>query len=171
MTYFYFFSTQTKQLMMIIIKTNRNDRLKVVTVTQERNLDNCLELDKKNQEQEEELRALRAKLQETAQSNDVLTLGKKVEGVFLVEVEHLRSDVKRLVKMLRNTQEFKDFADIADDNGNIRFLKEIKQKTYVDIGCHCKCKNVRPCVGDEIIDEKMLWTPEEAWKFAHEFRL
>jgi len=23
---------------------------------------------------------------------------------------------------------------------------------------------------DEFIDEKMLWCPEEAWKFAHEFR-
>jgi hypothetical protein len=74
--------------------------------------------------------------------------------------------------MLRSTQEFRDFAELADEgDGNIRFLKDIRQKTYVDIGCNCRCKNVRPCAEDEVLDEKMLWAPEEAWKFAHEFRL
>lgn len=38
----------------------------------------------------------------------------------------------------------------------------------------CTCKYLKPgcpsCV-DEVIDEKMLWCPEEAWKFAHDFRL
>jgi hypothetical protein len=49
------------------------------------------------------------------------------EGTFKVELEHLRSDVKRLVKMLKKTNEYKDFALIADDDGSgIRFLKDIK---------------------------------------------
>lgn len=78
--------------------------------------------------------------------NDVLQLNKKAEGTFMVEVEHLRSDVKRLVGMLRTTEEFKEFADIADDSGSsIRFLKGIKIKSYVDLGCNSKCKNIKPC--------------------------
>ena len=52
----------------------------------------------------------------------------------MVEVEHLRSDVKRLVKMLKSTEEFKDFAAIADDAANIRFLKDVKAKSYIDNG-------------------------------------
>ena len=44
----------------------------------------------------------------------------------MVEVEHLRGDVQRLVRMLKNTAEFKDFADFAEDSGHsIRFLKDI----------------------------------------------
>lgn len=75
--------------------------------------------------------------------------------------------------MLKQTSEFKDFADIADDDGaSIRFLKDIKMKSYVDIGCNCRCVNVH-CggKGEEVIDERMLWCPEEAWKFAQEFRI
>lgn len=37
-------------------------------------------------------------------------LSHKAEGTFMVEVEHLRADVNRLLQMLRNTQEYKDFA-------------------------------------------------------------
>lgn len=44
-------------------------------------------------------------------------MNKKAEGTFLVEVEHLRADIKRLVAMLRSTSEFKEFADLADDAG------------------------------------------------------
>lgn len=37
-------------------------------------------------------------------------LSHKAEGTFLVEVEHLKSDVSRLLQMLRNTSEYKEFA-------------------------------------------------------------
>ena len=37
--------------------------------------------------------------------------------------------------MLKNTAEFNNFAEIADDDGfNIRFLKDVKAKSYIDIG-------------------------------------
>jgi hypothetical protein len=31
--------------------------------------------------------------------------------------------------MLRSTKEFNDFAEIADDNGNIRFLKDVRARS------------------------------------------
>lgn len=37
-------------------------------------------------------------------------LSHKAEGTFMVEVEHLRADVARLLLMLKNTQEYKDFS-------------------------------------------------------------
>ncbi len=48
-------------------------------------------------ELEEENRALRISCEKKEFTNDNLVLDKKAEGVFLVEVEHLRADVKRLV--------------------------------------------------------------------------
>lgn len=53
----------------------------------------------------------------------------------------------------------------------MRFLKGVKAKSYIDHGAPCKCKVMRPCVEDEIVDERNLWCPEDAWKFAHDFRL
>lgn len=41
----------------------------------------------------------------------------------------------------------------------------------MDLGCNAKCKNIKACQHDSVIDEKVLWVPEEAFKFAHEFRL
>lgn len=78
--------------------------------------------------------------------------------------------------MLKLTKEFQDFASISEDSfSNIRFLKDVRQRSYLDLeGCpNPKCKNfVRPCCKPtDIVDEKYLWIPEEAYKFAHEFRL
>lgn len=41
-----------------------------------------------------------------------------------------------------------------------------------DGGCVTGKKGcVYTCSEEQYVDEKMLWAPEEAWKFAHEFRL
>jgi hypothetical protein len=50
-------------------------------------------------------------------------------------------------------------------------------RTYVDNNCHTQCKLIRPCMCMKIDenhyleDEKLLWIPEEAFKFAHSFKL
>ncbi|KAL4471197.1 hypothetical protein ABPG72_007564 [Tetrahymena utriculariae] len=156
----------------------RNDKLKVVTVTQEKNFDRCLILDKEIQNLQDENQKLRRELQQKSHELDMSKLSHKAEGTFMVEVEHLRGDVQRLLDMLRNTEEYKEFADIADDSTHsIRYLKDIKARTYVDAKCHTHCKFIRPCqcpkTGENqwVEDEKLLWVPEEAFRFAHEFRL
>ena len=59
------------------------------------------EVDLKNQE----IASLRRELEEARQTIDDLRMVKKSEGLATLEIEHLRSDVKRLVKMLRTTSE------------------------------------------------------------------
>lgn len=41
--------------------------------------------------------------------------------------------------MLKSTSEFKEFSDLADDSGQIRFLKGVKDKSCVDYGAPCDC--------------------------------
>lgn len=54
-------------------------------------------------------------------------------------------------------------------------MKDIKKFTELDVyingGGYPSNKILRPCIQEEIIDEKLLWVPEEAFKFAHDFRL
>jgi len=103
---------------------------------------------------------------------------KKSEGLAMLEIEHLRSDTNRLVKMLRTTQEYQGFADFADDHaGSIRFMKDTIRKTNVDLnhnktyGPSVKESVVeRLCVKESLLDEKEMWIPHDASKFAREFR-
>ena len=69
---------------------------------------------------------------------------------------------------------FKEFSDFADDSGSsIRFLKDVKKMSELDINSNCQnCRAIyRPCLDNELIDEKLLWVPEQAFKFAHNFKL
>ena len=95
---------EIKRLQDII--DERNDKLKVVSVTQEKNLDKCIEFDKKIRELEDENRKLKNKISDASLENDTLVLKQKAEGTFMVEVDHLRADIQRLIKMLKNTSEF-----------------------------------------------------------------
>ncbi len=58
--------------------------------------------------------------------------------------------------MLSKTEEFKDFATLAIDSGNVRFMNPVAPaiKTVIK-------------EGDQ---EKEDWIPEDAYKIAHDFR-
>lgn len=101
------------------------------------------------------------------------------ESYLLLENDALKEDVARLIKMLQTTKEvpsshqYKNFADYADSSGSIHYLKSVGKFSRLDLAerfkdlsnlCACKAQ-------DMFIDEKVLWVPQEAYKFAHEFRL
>lgn len=57
-------------------------------------------------------------------------LNRKSEAGMQLEIEHLKNDNGRLLKMLRETEEFKDFSALAGDStGGVRYIKPAK-KTY-----------------------------------------
>ena len=58
--------------------------------------------------------------------------------------------------MLSKTEEFKDFATLAIDSGNVRFMNPVASATKSVIK-----------EGDQ---EKEDWIPEDAYKIAHDFR-
>ena len=74
------------------------------------------------------------------------------------EYESLRKDVKRLLNMLKNTQEYRHFASLGLEDGSMRFLHETnkKQKTNLDV----QNNNVHFCTCNKaFISEPGLWVP------------
>lgn len=153
----------------------RTAKMSNALVSNDKNLERVFLLEKQLLEKQERINELTNLVEKMKKENAELTFSKKSEGVSLIETEHLRNDVRRLLQMLRSTKEFKDFAEYADDtNKSITFLKEIPVKSIVDCKCACmKCKHARPCLVEEskYIDEKVLWAPSEAFNFIHQYRL
>jgi hypothetical protein len=106
---------------------------------------------------------------------------KKSESYLMLENENLKADIIRLIKMLQNTKEYKDFAQFADASGSIHYLKTIGKFSKLDLAERFEVnsqvtlkelKNMKNCKKvDLYVNEKALWVPEEAFKFAHNFRL
>jgi len=162
------------------ISKDRVDQLSVVSVSHGQADARINRLEDDVDSKDREIARLKNELSEARATITDLQSIKKSEGLAILEIEHLRSDVKRLVKMLRTTKEYSDFADFADDNsGSIRFLKDNMRQTLVDTsfkklssgGMTSPEKVIeRLCVKESLLDEKEVWVPHDAHRFAHEFR-
>lgn len=73
-----------------------------------------------------------------------------------MQIEAYRTENARLIGMLAKTQEFKEFALMAIDSGNVRFMDPVASATSTKV----KPQN----------SEKEDWIPEDAYKIAHDFR-
>jgi hypothetical protein len=76
------------------------------------------------------------------------------EGVLKVEVEQLKEDNARLLKMLKGTKEYQEFADFVDDSGG-------------------QVKGIKPAsisLVNNVDLESEQWMPQEAFTLAHNFR-
>lgn len=62
------------------------------------------------------------------ESLDDLYMEKASKGNELLEIESLKSDIDRLIQLLKQTKEFKEFSMFAEDKFDIRFLKHIQLK-------------------------------------------
>jgi len=164
----------------------RVDKLSTVSVSHSQASSQINRLEDQIESQKDEIASLKRELQESRNTIVDLRQVKKSEGLAMIEIEHLRSDVQRLVKMLKTTKEYSDFADFADDNtGSIRFLKDTLRQTPVDtaykrfsssagfgtsVGTSQSDNVHRLCVQEALVDEKEVWMPRDAFKFAAEFR-
>lgn len=87
-----------------------------------------------------------------------------------VEYENYRLDSRRLLKMLKSTQEYQNFADMALDDDGVRFLtnagKTVKTRLDGPPGqgqIHfCTCNKA-------FIPEEALWVPEKVYDFGRDF--
>jgi len=156
----------------------RVDKLSTVTVSHGQASSKIDRLEEEVEDKNREIAYLKKDLEEAKKTIHDLQQIKKSEGLAMLEIEHLRADVKRLVKMLKTTKEYSDFAEFADDNaGSIRFMKGATGKTQVDtnykrITGKPDAEGVieRLCVQEALLEEKEMWTPHDAFRFAQEFR-
>lgn len=66
-----------------------------------------------NQHKDSEIAGLRKQLAHLQRTADNAILSRKGEGPLMVQVEHLKSDNERLIKLLKSTKEFRDFSEFA----------------------------------------------------------
>lgn len=101
-------------------------------------------LNKQKADADDKIRELEAKL-------DEMYLTRKSETGLQLEINHLKNDNIRLLNMLKTTEEFKDFAYLAEDcSGGVRYVKT--NSMYSDgISSKCNCSkgalypNSKPC--------------------------
>lgn len=161
----------------------RVDKLSVVSVSHGQASSKIERLEDEVEDKNREIGYLKRELEEARKTIHDLQQIKKSEGIAMLEIEHLKGDVQRLVKMLKTTKEYSDFADFADDNtGSIRFMKNSGGKTLTDtnykrltgapLGSTATADGVieRLCVQEALLEEKEMWSPQDAFKFAQEFR-
>lgn len=74
-------------------------------------------LKKENTELKEKIEGLESKL-------DDFYVNRRSESALLLEIEHLKQDNLRLLNLLKATEDYKDFAYLAEDNtGGVMFVK------------------------------------------------
>ena len=74
--------------------------------------------------------------------------------------------------MLKTTKEYKSFAEKAKSSDSIAYLTSIGKFTKVDLACNYKeLAGLDQRSPDLFVNEDLLWVPQEAFKFAHEFRV
>lgn len=92
---------------------------------------------------------------------------RKSEGTALLEIEHLKADNDRLIKLLQATKEYKNFSKFALDNlGSVRFMPATKKNRCPvrNCGANTITENVNPNLEEE------NWVPQEAFDIAYKYK-
>lgn len=104
----------------------------------------------------EEREGLESEMRHAQEMYEELYLQKGADGAMKVEIEQLKRDNERFLRMLKQTREYSEFADFIEDSGG-----------------QVKAVNVtsNPKVLRDILDvETDNWLPNEAYNLAHTFR-
>lgn len=128
---------------------------------------------------------LEDKIRSLEKTIDELYVNKKSEAALQLEIEHLKDDNVRLLQMLKTTEEYKDFAYLAENvSGGIKFIKnneDCKSNRRCKSGCRPAIvnKNKNNCFVKECEKKKFEkedpfngdnWVPADAYNCAYEFR-
>lgn len=145
------------------------ERLSIAVVTENLKSEHLDDRREELLDKEKEIEQLRAEISEWKAKHDNLQVTRGSESLTMIENDHLRADVHRLMQMLRKTEEYKGFANFADETiGNMHYLKSAKARSKVDLPETGASRSQRK---EYLVDERTLWVPADAVKFAHEFRV
>ncbi|CDW72654.1 UNKNOWN [Stylonychia lemnae] len=103
----------------------------------------------------EEIDNLRNEARKKEELLDQFFLNRGAETAFKIEMEQLREDNKRLMKLLKSTKEYQEFANYVEDSGgNVRNVEKDFVTQYEQ----------------QLPAEDENWVPQEAFTLAHQFR-
>ena len=114
----------------------------------------CFTLETELSNKIEELDGLAAEHRQINERYDDMYLSKGADGALKIEVDQLQQDNAKLLKLLKQTREYQDFANFVDDSGGN--VKSVKSK---------------PASSEQLFDQEAEhWMPNEAYSLAHSFR-
>ena len=105
------------------------------------------------------------KISELEKKIDEFYIQKESEGSLLLEIEHLKDDNIRLLEMLKNTSEFKDFAKSKSNLNGTKLLKNIKINNVSNI--NNKSFSNKSYNSNEISNS---YVPNEAYDLVQDFK-
>ena len=104
---------------------------------------------------------LLTKVSQLQKQIDEFYVNRKSEAGLLLELEHLKDDNKRLLSLLKNTEEYKNFAYLDEDsNGGIKFVNSDNKVRVVSGKNQKKDKNYKFINGNDPSNEEN-WVPNE----------
>ena len=62
---------------------------------------------------------------------DNIYLNRGVESTYKIEIEQLKEDNKRLLKLLKQTKEYKQFSNFVDDSGGS--VRKIEKENRIEL--------------------------------------
>ena len=116
---------------------------------------------------DEEIKLLQSQVMDLKQQLIECHATRQSEGTALLEVEHMKADNDRLIKLLKTTKEYKGFAKFAEDNsGSVRYMNNTKRNK-----CSVrKCPANKPTENTDPNAEDENWIPQEAFDVAYNFK-
>ena len=87
-----------------------------------------------------------------------------------VEYENYRQDSRRLLKMLKSTAEYRNFADFALDDNGVRFLTNANKTVKTRLDAPADQAHMHFCTCNKaFIPENSLWVPEKVYDYGRDF--
>ena len=107
------------------------------------------------------------KISELEKKIDEFYIQKESEGSLLLEIEHLKDDNIRLLEMLKNTSEFKDFAKSKSNLNRTKLLQNIKINNNNVSNINNKSFSNKSYNSNEISNS---YVPNEAYDLVQDFK-
>lgn len=103
--------------------TAKDSSLSHLQVAESWNREGNRQLDGTIRSKDQTIKELTRELEDVKKKLDEVVMQRKSEGTALLEVEHFKTDNQRLIKLLSQTEEYKNFGELAADTGlGIRYM-------------------------------------------------
>ncbi len=136
----------------------KDETVKFFSVNQDQNIKNQGVLHDELDQLKKDKFDLSNKVMVLQKQLDEFYINRKSEAGLLLEIEHLKDDNKRLLNLLKNTEEYKDFAYLAEDcSGGIKYVNgDTKTKAFTAKNKKTEKKNIK---NDGNVEDN--WVPQE----------
>lgn len=143
------------------------EELKVAEIGAVTNQNKAQRVISDSNKKDQEISSLKQEIKQLKQELMESQATRKSEGTALLEIEHIKADNERLVKLLKGTKEYKQFGKFAEDNlSSVRYMHTTKRQKcgFTNCAANTEKENVNANLEDE------NWIPQEAFDIAYTYK-